>query len=84
MNIDSYFTKQTDVREIILEHLDTATKKVCVAVAWFTETSLFNKLLELQNRGVTVEVIITNHDFKEFIHDKSVDKTGNCNFIHKI
>ena len=28
--------------------------------------------------------IITNHDFKEFIHDKSVDKTGNCNFIHKI
>ena len=28
--------------------------------------------------------LTTNHDFKEFIHDKSVDKTGNCNFIHKI
>lgn len=28
--------------------------------------------------------IISNHDFKSFIHDKSVDKTGSCNFIHKI
>lgn len=69
MNINSYFTKQTDVRAIILEHLDTATKKVCVAVAWFTETSLFNKLLELQNRGVTVEVIITNHEFNKLNYD---------------
>jgi phosphatidylserine/phosphatidylglycerophosphate/cardiolipin synthase-like enzyme len=63
MNIDSYFTKQIDVRAIILEHLDNATKRVSVAVAWFTETNLFDKLLELQSRGVTVEVIITNHDF---------------------
>ena len=47
MNIDSYFTKQTDVREIILEHLDNATKKVFVAVAWFTDTILFDKLLDL-------------------------------------
>ncbi|WP_375236317.1 phospholipase D-like domain-containing protein [Winogradskyella sp.] len=69
MNIDSYFTKQTDVREIILGHLDNATKRVCVAVAWFTETSLFNKLLELQNKGVTVEVIITNHDFNRLDYD---------------
>ena len=28
--------------------------------------------------------IITNHDFTNFIYDKSVDKTGNCNFIHKL
>jgi len=65
MNINSYFTKQTDVRKIILEHLDNATKKVFVAVAWFTDTILFKKLLELQKRGVTVEVIITNHEFNK-------------------
>lgn len=75
MNIHSYFTKKTDVRGIILEHLDTATKKICVAVAWFTETKLFDKLLELQNRGVMVEVIITNHDFNRLDYD-IIEKNG--------
>ena len=28
--------------------------------------------------------IISEHDFDTFIHNKSFDKTGNCNFIHKI
>ncbi|PIB32243.1 hypothetical protein BFP78_10365 [Gaetbulibacter sp. 5U11] len=63
MQIDSYFTKQIDVREIILEHLDNATIKVIVAVAWFTDTILFNKLLELQDKGVVVDLIITKHKF---------------------
>lgn len=27
--------------------------------------------------------LLSHHTFDEFIHDKSVDKTGNCNFIHK-
>ena len=63
MQIDSYFTKQIDVRKIILEHLDNASSKVFVAVAWFTDTILFNKLLELQEKGVSVELIITNHKF---------------------
>lgn len=76
MYIESYFTKQSDVREIILEHLDKATKKVCVAVAWFTETNLFDKLIELQNRGVTVEVIITNHDFNRLDYDLIEQKGG--------
>ncbi len=28
--------------------------------------------------------IVAEHDFDTFIHNKSFDKTGNCNFIHKI
>jgi hypothetical protein len=28
--------------------------------------------------------LLSNHDFEEFIFDKSVDKTTNCNFIHKL
>lgn len=75
MNIDSYFTKQTDVRKIILGHLDKATKKVFVAVAWFTDTILFNKLLELQDKGVIVEVIITNHEFNKLDYTL-IEKNG--------
>ncbi len=63
MNIDSYFTQQTDVKKIILNHLDQATSKVYVAVAWFTDQLLFEKLIELQERGVSVELIITKHEF---------------------
>ena len=62
MNIDSYFTQQTDVKKIILNHLDQATSKVYVAVAWFTDQLLFEKLIELQERGVSVELIITKHE----------------------
>ena len=28
--------------------------------------------------------LVSHHDFEEFIFDKSVDKTENCNFIHKL
>ena len=28
--------------------------------------------------------LLAKHDFKDFIFDKSVDITDNCNFIHKI
>ena len=28
--------------------------------------------------------LISHHDFEKFIFDKSVDKTDNCNFIHKL
>ncbi len=69
MRIESYFTKQTDVRKIILELLDSSTNKVLVAVAWFTDTKLFNKLLELQDKGVSIEVIITKHEFNTKSHN---------------
>ena len=28
--------------------------------------------------------LLAKHDFEDFIFDKSVDITDNCNFIHKI
>lgn len=63
MKIDSYFTQNIDVKSIILQHLDQAENTVFVAVAWFTDTRLFKKLLEIQSRGIRVEVVITNHEF---------------------
>jgi HPt (histidine-containing phosphotransfer) domain-containing protein len=65
MQINSYFTNKTDVRSLILENLDKAESSVSVAVAWFTDTTLFRKLVELQEKGVNVELIITNHIFNK-------------------
>jgi len=63
MHIQTHFTKDKKVKKIILNHLDNAKTHVCVAVAWFTERELFNKLIELLERGIQVELIITNHEF---------------------
>ncbi|ALM22009.1 hypothetical protein AAT17_12595 [Nonlabens sp. MIC269] len=78
MQIDSYFTQQTDVKSIILEHLDNAETTVFVAVAWFTDTTLFKKLLELQDKGIRVEVIITNHEFNHNSYNDygKIDENG--------
>ena len=35
-------------------------------------------------RLTSKEGVLSDHTFKEFIHNKSVDVTGNCNFLHKI
>jgi hypothetical protein len=78
MKIDSYFTQNTDVKSIILEHLDDAESTVFVAVAWFTDTKLFKKLLEIQDKGIRVEVIITNHEFNHNSRNNYnlIDKNG--------
>jgi phosphatidylserine/phosphatidylglycerophosphate/cardiolipin synthase-like enzyme len=63
MQIQTHFTKDKKVKKIILNHLDAAQSHVCVAVAWFTDRILFEKLIELLDNGVQVELIITNHEF---------------------
>lgn len=63
MNIQTHFTKDKKVKKIILNHLDNAKAHVCVAVAWFTDRVLFDKLIELLDNGIQVEVVITNHEF---------------------
>lgn len=63
MQIQTHFTKDKKVKKIILNHLDKAQTHVCVAVAWFTDRVLFDKLIELLDKGVQVELIITNHEF---------------------
>jgi phosphatidylserine/phosphatidylglycerophosphate/cardiolipin synthase-like enzyme len=62
-NINSYFSQKDNLQKVILEYLDSAQVSVTVAVAWFTDTTLFRKLLEVQERGVNVQLIITNHQF---------------------
>lgn len=63
--INTYFSQKDNLRDVILENLDLASYSVNVAVAWFTDVKLFSKLLEVQAKGVKVELIITNHHFND-------------------
>lgn len=60
--VSTYFSGKDDLQAVVLGHLDHARNLVQVAVAWFTDTRLFDRLMELQRNGVRVELIITRHD----------------------
>lgn len=63
MNQQIFFSSDSNLRDIILEHIDLAVDSVYVAVAWFTDPKIFNLLMEKLDQGVKVELIITNHQF---------------------
>ena len=44
----------------------------------YTDFNLHNFKLEVNDE------LVSHHEFEKFIHDKSYDLTGNCNFIHKL
>lgn len=67
---EAYFK---DIERRILDTLDKAEATIIVCVAWFTNPRLRDKLLEKNNEGVDVRVII----FKDGInHTKGIDLTG--------
>lgn len=68
-SINTYFSQKDNLREVILENLDLASYSVNVAVAWFTDVKLFKKLLELQAKGIKIELIITKHHFNDESHN---------------
>lgn len=64
-SINTYFSQKDNLQQVILKNLDAAQNSVSIAVAWFTDVVLFNKLLEIQNRGIKIELIITKHQFND-------------------
>jgi hypothetical protein len=68
-SINTYFSQKDNLQEIILKNLDNAAHTVNVAVAWFTDVKLFNKLIEVQSKGAKVELIITKHQFNDESHN---------------
>lgn len=58
----TYFSTKDDIQEVLLDALSESKIKTLVAVAWLTDKTLFSKLLDLQKKGVNVEVIIANHE----------------------
>jgi|GEM_PF-716521 len=55
--VKAHFRK---IRRQIIKELDKASERIIVAVYWFTNHDLFDKLMEKLNDGVKVEVIIHN------------------------
>lgn len=51
-----------NIQSRILGELDKAKFMVYIAVAWFTNDVLYQKLIELKKRGVNVQVIIVDDD----------------------
>lgn len=49
-----------DIQNQILAELDKSRVSISVAMAWFTNERLFEKLVEKQNLGVKVELVIYN------------------------
>jgi phosphatidylserine/phosphatidylglycerophosphate/cardiolipin synthase-like enzyme len=69
MQINSYFK---NIRKEILHELDFSTESIQVAVAWFTNHELFDKLCEKVSKGIKVELII--------IDDEINNRIGGLNF----
>ncbi|WP_340156625.1 phospholipase D-like domain-containing protein [uncultured Winogradskyella sp.] len=73
-----------NIRQQIINALDKATERIIVAVYWFTNEELFDKLIEQVEKGCKVELIIHN----DFINNRNtglnfqqfVDKGGEFYF----
>lgn len=78
MNISSHFS---NIRNVIINDIKSATKSISIAVAWFTNHEIFDELVEKLNQGVKVNLIILNDDInlREFSLDfqKIIDAGGN-------
>ena len=48
------------IQDVVLEHISQAEKSIEIAMAWFTNPVIFNRLLRACNRGISVELIINN------------------------
>lgn len=53
--INSHFEK---IQEQIIQQIELARFIIWVAVAWFTDDKIFNKLLAKKNQGINVQLII--------------------------
>lgn len=64
-----------DIQNKIIAQLDKAQVSIWVAVAWFTNKLLAEKLIEKQQQGVSVDIIIDDNG----TNTKYCPELGNCN-----
>lgn len=66
MKSQAYFDK---IHKHIENNLKTSKTSIRIAVAWFTDTRLFNILCEKANEGIQVELLMANHEIN---HDSNI------------
>lgn len=54
-----------EIQEQILDSLSQAKYTIWLAVAWFTNKLLFDKLIEKKNQGINVQVIVLNDEINQ-------------------
>lgn len=57
VKIEAYFE---GIKDKIIENISTARKSLKIAMAWFTNYDIFEKLLELRERNIIIDLIIIN------------------------
>lgn len=73
-----------EIQQQILDALDRAKFTIWLAVAWFTNKILFEKIIEKQNEGVNVQLILIDDDinrkygfeFEKYFETKRYKKFG--------
>jgi len=80
-----------EIQNQILEALDRAKFTIWIAVAWFTNKVLFQKLIEKKEQGLNIQIIVSNDeinkkygfDYENYFETKRHDKIGLCeNLMH--
>lgn len=66
--VHHFFSPRHNIRRLILDILDSETKHVRVAAFKFTDSAIANKLVELHQRGVQVEVLTDSSGLDSRIH----------------
>lgn len=67
MSSQAYFD---NIQSQIIKRLSLAEHSIRVVVAWFTDPTLFDILLNKQKQGVQVEILMANHRFN---HESRLD-----------
>lgn len=57
MKVKAYFD---DIHQVILKYIQSAREEIKVAVAWFTDSELFDALCKKAQQGVSIQVILIN------------------------
>src|SRR4051812_10666860 len=64
-SINTYFSQRDNLQKVIIENIKASKHHLMIAVAWFTDSKLFNSVIQKQLEGVKVELIITKHQFND-------------------
>ncbi|MFV8354934.1 phospholipase D-like domain-containing protein [Flavobacterium sp. XS1P32] len=83
MKSQAYFEK---IHKHIEENLQTADSSIRLAVAWFTDTKLFDIICEKAKSGIIVELLIANHEINldsRINYQKLRDNGGEIYWIGK-
>ena len=73
-----------EIQQQILEALDRAKFTIWIAMAWFTNKTLFDKLIEKQAQGLNIQIIVLDDEinsnygqnYEEHFETKRYPKTG--------